>query len=688
MKTPPLLLGATLLFWGWQTGLPVFGAVLALVLEGARVAPVRWEFSQADFNRVWDLCALLFFSAVIYMFTAGEGASGVAGMFGARGNRIESMNQTTRSVLRLFQWMPLMFFPIMAAQAFSRHERINLTTFSWWLRRRDQAAVNRGARAQPRLAINIAHLYFAICLLGASAAKREPALFFASLSALLVWALWRSRSRRFSPALWGGWAAVVITTGYAAQVGLKQLQKEIERWDTAFLSRFGAQGFDPKESRTSIGAIGRIKLSGHIVLRLDPHGQAPPELLREASYNQFRAPLWFSSKKELQPVFAETNGTTWIFLPQKTSRKALTISRYLPKGAGLLATPNGVSQVEHLPVLLLETNRLGVVRVSDGPGLVSYEARYDGGPTFDGPPEKDDLEVPEVERAAVAQIAAELGLAAQTPAQRLQTLAAFFQNRFQYSTWLTAEPASPTNRTALADFLLNKRAGHCEFFATATVLLLRQAGLAARYAIGYSVQERSGRKYIVRQRHAHAWCLVHHEGVWQDFDTTPGSWNEIEHDRASFWEPLSDAWSRLWFEFSKWRWSENRFRRYALWLVAALLLALVARLFFGRRWTRFREEKTGRPAPIPAGLDSEFYLVERRLQELGLERRPGEAPVLWLQRIEPTLPAGTPPLTPLLALHYRHRFDPQGLAASERAALSASALAWLERAPKPPSLSK
>jgi len=35
------------------------------------------------------------------------------------------------------------------------------------------------------------------------------------------------------------------------------------------------------------------------------------------------------------------------------------------------------------------------------------------------------------------------------------------------------------------------------------------------------------------------------------------------------------------------------------------------------------------------------------------------------------------PLRPLLALHYRYRFDPAGLSSAEREQLRASARAWL-----------
>ena len=41
MKPPPFLLGAALLFWGWQSDLLLVGGVLAVVFESARFIKAR-----------------------------------------------------------------------------------------------------------------------------------------------------------------------------------------------------------------------------------------------------------------------------------------------------------------------------------------------------------------------------------------------------------------------------------------------------------------------------------------------------------------------------------------------------------------------------------------------------------------------------------------------------------------------
>ena len=48
IKTPPLPLGAVLLFWGWQSGLLLVGAVMGIVLESACFVKNRWDLSDDD----------------------------------------------------------------------------------------------------------------------------------------------------------------------------------------------------------------------------------------------------------------------------------------------------------------------------------------------------------------------------------------------------------------------------------------------------------------------------------------------------------------------------------------------------------------------------------------------------------------------------------------------------------------
>ncbi len=89
-------------------------------------------------------------------------------------------------------------------------------------------------------------------------------------------------------------------------------------------------------------------------------------------------------------------------------------------------------------------------------------------------------------------------------------------------------------------FLEESRAGHCELFASAAVLLLRQNGIPARYVTGFLCVERhpGGSYYVSRLGHAHAWveAFDRQQNQWLMLDPTPpdgirnfeNSWTAVE----------------------------------------------------------------------------------------------------------------------------------------------------------------
>src|SRR5437867_2800826 len=153
----------------------------------------------------------------------------------------------------------------------------------------------------------------------------------------------------------------------------------------------------------------------------------------------------------------------------------------------------------------------------------------------------------------------------------------------------------------------------------------------------------------------------------------------VEADRASFWEPISDAWSRIWFAFSKWRFGHGQWRRYLFWLMAVPLLVMAARLLAAKGWRRAHKPARPQAALVfRSGLDSEFYLIDKRLAQLGLGRRGDETALAWLRRITVSRTVNASGLNDLLALHYRLRFDPDGIGSQDRAALRSAVQQWLD----------
>ena len=165
-----------------------------------------------------------------------------------------------------------------------------------------------------------------------------------------------------------------------------------------------------------------------------------------------------------------------------------------------------------------------------------------------------------------------------------------------------------------------------------------------------------------------------------DLDTTSPDWVANENQNASVWEPLTDRWSQVWFGFSKWRWhgASGEWQNYLLLALLGMIGLLAWRILARQRRQRRNPELAPEDTPGQwPGLDSEFYELERRLEKLGLQRRIGETPGDWLNRIEPLTTLPLAPIRQLLPLHYRLRFDPQGLSQPERSTLRTEAGEWL-----------
>lgn len=122
------------------------------------------------------------------------------------------------------------------------------------------------------------------------------------------------------------------------------------------------------------------------------------------------------------------------------------------------------------------------------------------------------------------------GLEEQSQQQIIHRIVQYLQKNFVYSLnpkpaglfrfIHTKEPPSdPVER-----FLLYTRSGHCELFASAAVLLLRTAGIPARYITGFICDDRHDAGYYYSTaRNAHAWLEVYNNDLksWQAYDPTP-----------------------------------------------------------------------------------------------------------------------------------------------------------------------
>ncbi|HSN17499.1 MAG TPA: transglutaminase domain-containing protein, partial [Gammaproteobacteria bacterium] len=101
-----------------------------------------------------------------------------------------------------------------------------------------------------------------------------------------------------------------------------------------------------------------------------------------------------------------------------------------------------------------------------------------------------------------------------------EAIESYLRSHYQYTLDTIGQPGY----TPLSKFLFETKRGHCEYFATAMVMMLRSVGIPSRLVTGVSAHERNPFTgyYQVRAIDGHAWAEGKIPGVgWVTFEATP-----------------------------------------------------------------------------------------------------------------------------------------------------------------------
>ena len=633
---PPLLLGAGLLLWGWQNGFPVYALLLGIFLEMARRVNWRWPVTDREFNNLTDLSGLGFFIIVVYIFID-KGAVGI---------------YTILSII------PFVLFPLILVQLYSEHGGIRLSTLFVSLRRLDT-----GKSPGLNRRIDISLPFFIACIISASAGNIRTIWFFLLCCLLFGITLWFIRpAKRYRILTWAFMIIISFSIAYVGQAGIRNLQASIERNFISMFDNFMWRFRDPDRATTAIGTLGRLKLSDRILIRIKTDRiLIAPLYLFEASYNSYNYGVWSAVNPVFESVDSDPGGNSWTLNDDGPDRSA-KISVYMVKQAGVIPVPMGTGKISGNGIVAINRNNYGTIKMEMHEGWVKYSTGFQNQRLSAPPPDDHDLSIKDTYRTDFARFADELQLWGEPEQEIIEIITKNFLEHYTYS--LTGKQQYPRGRY-LADFLFNSKSGHCEFFATATVLLLRTVGIPARYAVGYTTQEYSALegRYVARSRHAHSWAMTFINGNWVQLDTTPSIWAPEDAKQSSALQPVIDLFSWLSFKISRWRTGEDQDDESTsynlLWLLIPLGIYLFWRLYLKERIQRTKI--MGKPHAVTTyqGHDSIFYHLIERLERLGYNRRKDETLLQWITRIDQLIPGQK--LRLAVALHYQYRFDPKGL---------------------------
>ncbi len=186
--------------------------------------------------------------------------------------------------------------------------------------------------------------------------------------------------------------------------------------------------------------------------------------------------------------------------------------------------------------------------------------------------------------------------------EKIQALEDHFRSSDEYVYTLERPDVTP-NWDPIEDFVTNQREGHCEYFASALVLMLRSQGIPARMVVGYKGGKfnQVGGYYQVLELNAHAWVEAHvfaedlpegfvhdHEaneaGYWLRLDPTPLSAEmDLMHRSVSFFDILASAKDFVQVSWNDWVVELDRERQHGIWKQAQ---EATAGIFSGKAWKK------------------------------------------------------------------------------------------------------
>lgn len=327
---------------------------------------------------------------------------------------------------------------------------------------------------------------------------------------------------------------------------------------------FGTDISSGFSDRVRLGQIGRIQQSNSVVMHIQIDGDKVGKYdlhWRGVALGEFDGHTW-SSPREQFVLRRQLDNSFALPDPDMMSRNGREkIIRYRvlmePIGTNVFfLAPRGRSVSGNYRNLTSDSG--GSVYDLDSQHMVSrYEATSDiaqptpgelrkAGRNYSEQITDNYLDLPS-EDPRVAQLASQITSSAKSEYDKAAVLETYLRTRYGY----TLELPRTSVKDPIANFLFERKQGHCEYFASAMAVMLRTLGIPSRVVNGFRSDEFNDitGSYVVRAKDAHSWVEAYFPGYgWQTFDPTPGGGNGTPQG----WGRLAlyvDAMASFWREW-------------------------------------------------------------------------------------------------------------------------------------------
>jgi transglutaminase-like putative cysteine protease len=147
----------------------------------------------------------------------------------------------------------------------------------------------------------------------------------------------------------------------------------------------------------------------------------------------------------------------------------------------------------------------------------------------------------------IPRLAAQIAGPASDDYHKAVALELYLKTHYGYTLQLLRSPVADP----LANFLFERKQGHCEYFASSMAVMLRTLGVPSRVVNGFRSQEFNDvtGNYVIRAKDAHAWVEAYFPGYgWITFDPTPGGAVGTPEgwDRAMLYLDAAESFWREW----------------------------------------------------------------------------------------------------------------------------------------------